>query len=335
MLNAGLGTVEVGASFTLTIPAALSGVGGLAKTGFGTLVLGNSANAYLGSTRVSSGELVLPTGAAITATSDVVVASGATFTVASGAAVSSPVDVSISGAANISGSVAGYAQVESGGLLTGSGNIGGVELAAGGMISPGSGVGTMTAATTAGNTFAGGGFFEFQFRNADIDPLTAGTQGSAGTDWDFLNLAGGALEIAATSGDRFTIYVDSWLGDGSGHGLADNFDPMADYSWKFLEANGGITFTGGSSDVFAVDAERFAAGVFGTANPYTIVAGRGFYVTSLDNSLYLNYGDYAAVPEPSSLLLTSLAAGFWAWRRRRNRRNAGEKTEAVALCSVE
>ncbi|MBL9080920.1 MAG: autotransporter-associated beta strand repeat-containing protein [Planctomycetales bacterium] len=319
-LGAGYGTFEVADGKTLAIPTAVAGVGGFVKAGLGTLSLQNVANNFTGGTRIDAGTLALTGNSQLTATAEVRIAAGATLFVAENAAITSPADVQIAGAAQISGNVAGYANVTTGGVLTGDGRVGGVDIGAGGKVSPGYGIGTLEVATTLGNALHGGGSFEFQFKTADFDVGTPGTQGTPGTHWDYLDLMSGALEITATADNRFTLYVDSWLADGSGHGAAADFDPLGQYSWKFLEANGGISFTSGSSDVFSVDATQFNAGVFGAGNPYTLQPGRGFFVSATPTALYLMYDSYATVPEPSSLLLTSLAAGAWAWRRRRNRR---------------
>ncbi len=57
-LNAGGGTIDLGAGITNTIAAAMSGAGGLTKTGAGRLVLSGS-NTFGGLTAVSAGELAV------------------------------------------------------------------------------------------------------------------------------------------------------------------------------------------------------------------------------------------------------------------------------------
>jgi fibronectin-binding autotransporter adhesin len=57
-LNAGGGTIDLGAGITNTIAAALTGAGGLTKTGAGRLVLSGS-NTFGGLTTVSAGELAV------------------------------------------------------------------------------------------------------------------------------------------------------------------------------------------------------------------------------------------------------------------------------------
>ncbi|UHC20226.1 autotransporter-associated beta strand repeat-containing protein (plasmid) [Methylobacterium currus] len=72
----GGGTVEVDDRQTLTLTGSIAGLGGLAKTGTGTLVLGG-ANGYAGATAVDAGTLIASGGQAIGDTSAVSVALGA------------------------------------------------------------------------------------------------------------------------------------------------------------------------------------------------------------------------------------------------------------------
>lgn len=67
------------ASGTTTISSEVAGSSGIVKTGAGTLVLGNTANAYTGATNVNAGTLQLASGNVIPDSSALTVASGATF----------------------------------------------------------------------------------------------------------------------------------------------------------------------------------------------------------------------------------------------------------------
>ena len=75
-MGAGSNTIETDAG-TMILSGAISGSGGLTKTGNGILALGNSANSYSGSTNVSAGTLQLQAAAALGSTGAVSVASGA------------------------------------------------------------------------------------------------------------------------------------------------------------------------------------------------------------------------------------------------------------------
>jgi fibronectin-binding autotransporter adhesin len=71
--------VQVASGSTATINSQIAGSNGLTKTGTGTLIVGNTANAYTGATVVSAGTLLLGTGNVIPDSSALSVASGATF----------------------------------------------------------------------------------------------------------------------------------------------------------------------------------------------------------------------------------------------------------------
>ncbi|WP_164738362.1 autotransporter-associated beta strand repeat-containing protein [Aquabacter cavernae] len=76
----GGGTFEVDAAETLTLTGVIAGLGNLAKTGTGTLVIGGSTtNTYQGATAVNAGTLIAEGGNAIGDTSAVSVATGATL----------------------------------------------------------------------------------------------------------------------------------------------------------------------------------------------------------------------------------------------------------------
>ncbi|MBA4016277.1 MAG: hypothetical protein C0483_03730 [Pirellula sp.] len=301
--------------------AQLSGVitgstnAGFVKSGGGTLEL-TQINTYDGGTTVAGGTLAILSGGSIKSFGVVSVASGATLDVRSGASIAVGGDVITSGTVLASGAIAAPVTVATGGVLTGAGSVGGVNLQTGGKVSPGEGVGKLTAADGAASTWYGGAEFSFQFKNADTNPGLAGTQGTEGTDWDYLDLGTGALIIGATSIDRITIRIDSFSPLTSMHGAADNFNPALTYQWHILHAGGGITFTSGS-DVFLLNATTDNAGVFGSNNPFTPIGSSQFYVTSTANDLYLNY---SAVPEPSSLILTFIAASSIPLHRIRRRR---------------
>ncbi|MBL9081119.1 MAG: PEP-CTERM sorting domain-containing protein, partial [Planctomycetales bacterium] len=233
-----------------------------------------------------------------------------------GAEVLSGGDVVTSGTVRADGVVNAPVTVENGGLLQGAGTVGAVNLRSGGIVSPGNSVGTLTTTAASTNQWYGGATVYFEFKNADTDPLTAGTQGTAGTDWDYLDLVDGSLTINATSADRITIRIDSWLPNNTGHGQADSFDPSGSYRWLFVRATGGITFTSGT-DVFELETTTPGFGVFGTGNPYTMVPGGNFRIAAIGNELYI---EYDAVPEPSSLALTSLAGAAALSRGNRLRR---------------
>ena len=192
--------------------------------------------------------------------------------------------------------------VGNGATVGGTGTVGALEVASGGAIGPGNSPGQLNVAGNA--TWAGGASYEWEINNF---------LGSAGTNWDFLNIGGG-LNITATSGSKFLIDVVSLLADNS-QGNARNFFPTYNYSIAIATAAGGIT--GFSQDAFQLDTSAFSNPVtFASwANQPTFTPGYFSLGLSADGkSINLNYA--AAIPEPSSTVLTLVGLGVLALRRR-------------------
>jgi fibronectin-binding autotransporter adhesin len=167
----------------------------------------------------------------------------------------------------------GTVSVASSATLAGSGTVAGpVVLASGGILSPGSSPGTITMQSTV--TWGAGAAYNWQ--------LLSGT-GTAGVQWD-LTRVGGALEIASTSSDPFTINL--WTLSGAGpdvNGPASGFDPAQNTSWTIASADGGITN-------FAADKFRVVTsatqGTGGFANPF---GGGTFSIAQAGSDLQLVY----------------------------------------------
>jgi hypothetical protein len=144
---------------------------------------------------------------------------------------------------------------------------------------------------TGAQTWAGGGGYEWQ---------VAAVNGTAGVAWDVLQISG-TLDLAASSGSRFTILVSSVTLDGMFAALPA-FDAGQEHQWLIASASGGIT--GFSEGDFAFDLTGFAhEGVFSVERD--------------GNSLYLNF---SPVPEPSAGILAALGGilcGIGYFRRRR------------------
>ena len=106
--------------------------------------------------------------------------------------------------------------------------------------------------------------------------------------------------------------------------------------WLFASTQSGVTLngtpiTGDINDYFTVDSSQVQPQP-GTPNFYG-----SFYVTMVGNDLYLNY---AAVPEPGSLLLMGIAGlGFggmsWKKRRRKLAQEAAKKAAEEAAAPSE
>lgn len=202
------------------------------------------------------------------------------------------------------------------GVLQGSGTITGSAtdvVTIDGVISPGNSVGTLTV-SGASNIWNAGSSVYFEFK-------TPGTSDSAaGTDWDYLNLTGSTLTLTGP----ITLRIDALQADGVTHAtLASQnpFDPVAgNYHMLFVRTAGVSGFTAGT---FQIQDGVADFGVFGTGNAFTPAAGQ-FWVSLEGNDLYLNY---AAVPEPSGLLMLGVTCCGGVVLRRRRRKVAALESE--------
>ena len=192
------------------------------------------------------------------------------------------------------------------GTLTGTGSItADLTIASGGTVSPGdTAIGTLTSAAGKTVTFAGTGVFNFQVDNV---------VGAPGTNWDYL-LSVGILNLAATGADPFRIKL---TGDASGFLPSSAYDGTS--GWNFVHFDS----VNGTFDPAAFVVEP--TGNFG-------LAPGSFYVSQSGNDLYVNY-QVAAVPEPGSMLLVSIA-GFLAWLQRRWRKKQAEAAIAATAQSA-
>lgn len=175
-----------------------------------------------------------------------------------------------------------------GGLLTGSGTVGALEIQMGGAFSPGNSPGTLNAGNTVWGEY---GFYLWEINNAS-DAAEA-----KGVTYDWLNIAG-TLTLASTWDAPFVILVTS-LDLDDDPGAVSGFDPEQSYSWILATASGGIE--GFDEDIFAIDTTGFS-------NPHSGV----FSISKSGNDLVLNY---SAVPEPAEwgalfgVALLALAVG--------------------------
>jgi hypothetical protein len=175
---------------------------------------------------------------------------------------------------------------------------------------------------TGGTTYwDGGSTIVFEF--IDVDG------GIPGVDWDFLNMSSSVLEISASVSNKITLLIDSFNADNSGHGGGpganyNGFDPLGTYSWLFASTAGlsPDLDTAALQSVFNIVADSPGGGVFGSGNPYSSMGAGQFNIVRNGDDLYLNYGGGTAIPEPSSMLLSGLAAAGFGWRLRRRRRAA-------------
>jgi hypothetical protein len=164
--------------------------------------------------------------------------------------------------------------------LSGSGTVGALSVQSGATVSPGVGLGKLTAGAT---SFLAGGTYKFELQ-------TDGSTGSAGTDWDQLAL--GTLDLSTLTANAFTLKLQTI--NGGANGLLSSWDGSSDHTWLQIATTTGITgFTAGD---FFVDTTGFANAFPGQFT--VVVDGDG---TSLDLV-------YSHIPEPSAFL--SLGMGM-------------------------
>lgn len=195
------------------------------------------------------------------------------------------------------GTVTGHTNISAGGVATGGGNFGSVEISLGGMFSPGNSPGTATL--NGSMTWGAGGLYDFEINNA-----TGTAGGTSGWDLTNLNGAGGFLNITAgtTPGSRFQINIIS--GDADSSFAAANFNSSLSYQWLFMHTTAGIT---------GFDPAKLTLNASDFVNP---TGGGSFSLSQSGNDLYLNFSSNA-VPEPTGLLTGLLCLGLAGMRRRR------------------
>jgi hypothetical protein len=210
-------------------------------------------------------------------------------------------------------------------------------------------VGTFTSGSI---SLAAGSTFTFQFLgglhavNTTTGIVTSGDQAAQlenvmSGSWDLLT-ANTLNLLNADSTHQITLKVVSMSdpsnqgvnpgspGTSTNYGTSLAFDPNGvsgsqAMHWLFATTSGinlnGTPLTGNVNDYFQIDSSQVS-----TAGN-TPLAG-SFYITRVDNDLYLNY---SAVPEPGSLLLLGIAGlGFAAYERRKRRKAAEFSEQATA-----
>ncbi len=331
-----------GGGTTVVNDAISLGTGGFTKIGSGTTTLA-AANSYSGATTISQGRITL-SGAGRLGSGAISVADAHTGTLefavtgtntmanaisGNGALLSSSGVTELNGAVNSTGGLtvntstvrvgssgsvttaatinhggtlevagtAGNVQLNSGGTLKGSGTVSALSIASGGTLAPGNSPGSLTASSA---TWNGGGTYAWEINNF---------LGSAGSNWDFLNVTG-ALAINASYGNKFVIDVISLLASSNTSGAASNFDAFSNYTFAIATAAGGVTGFDASS--FDIRTSQFS----NLMNPAGTSAGGSWNITQNGSSINLNYAAATAIPEPNSAALTLIGLGVVALRRR-------------------
>ena len=189
----------------------------------------------------------------------------------------------------VTGKIAGVV-VGGTGTLSGSGTVGALTVQSGATVSPGVGLGKLTAGPT--SLLAGGAY--------KLELQTDGSTGTAGVNWDQLAV-NGTLDLSALTSTPFTIQLQTLTGGGS-NGLLASWDGSSDHTWFGIATTTNVT-NFASSD-FNIDTTGFA-NVF--PGQFSVVLDADG--TSLDLA-------YSHVPEPSAFLSLGLGmVGLLSLRR--------------------
>jgi fibronectin-binding autotransporter adhesin len=274
-----------GVNASSTYNGVISGLGEVHKVGSGLVTFGGS-NTYSGGTYVDAGTLVFNSAVP---SGEVHVADGATLRSSSGSLYINDLFVN-------NGAVSGTTELQNGAFGKGSGTFEHLVVNNGATFSPGNSPGTITDTTTTWN----GGTYLWE-----INTL-AGDGGLAGQNpgWDLWNT--GLLSVNGS----FVISVNS-LTTGNVAGALANWNPNLEQDWLIATASNGAF---SSLGFLSLDTSPFAAYNALGGGVFSLLSGGG------GNELHLHY---AAVPEPSSLILGGvLAVGFY--RRYRRGRNTSD-----------
>jgi len=228
----GFSVVDVSTGVAATINAAISGTGGLTKTGTGTLSLGG-ANSYAGTTTVSAGQLNLLAGGSI-AGSVVNQASFANAGTVTGAVQN---DGTFTNSGTVTGAVQNNATLTSTGTLAGGLVNNGTATLAGtvgtGIVNNGA-VTFSGAATVSGLQQAAAGTF-----NLAGFGVSLGTLGGSGA----ISLGGGALSVGTGNGNS------SFAGTISGAGSLTKTGTGTLVLTGAASQTGGTTISGGTLQI--------------------------------------------------------------------------------------
>ncbi len=251
------GDTSIGGAGDIVVNGAISGsTFGLNKIGTGTVTLVSANNSYSGNTNVTAGTLLV-----------------------NGSIASSPL-TSVTGP----------------GTIAGTGTVGALLVSNGGVVSPGNGIGRLSAATT---LFQPGGVLKLELGND-------GSSGTAGTNWDQLAVSGFLDNGTLDSNDQFVLKLQT-IASGSTPGALGVFDPNVNHLWSAVVTTTSGFTTSFNSNQFVIDTSSFANGFNGT-----------FSLVQNNNSLDLQY---LAVPEPGTIVSLlggiGMLTGLQRFRRRR------------------
>jgi fibronectin-binding autotransporter adhesin len=181
----------------ISLSGAVSGAGGLIKSAAGNLTLSGN-NTYAGATRITGGNLVLSGSGAINSTSGIML-DGGNLRHNSSVSLTRPVSFGAGG-----------------GTISGNGTIATlVTVGASGVLSPGNSPGVQE--------YAGGLVWD---PDGEYAWETNALSGTAGTNWDVIEVSGSALDLSGLSStDQFILDLTTLGGDNLPGELVGGYDP--------------------------------------------------------------------------------------------------------------
>ena len=272
------GTIKAN-SLTLT-----NGANGTFQMSGGTLAVNTLANDGSGNVQLSGGTLQARNAngnwsaamnVSSTLTIDTADADGTARNNVISGNISGGGTVNVTGAGRLSmnGTVTdgGLMTVQSGSTLGGNGTLADVQISADAMLAAGNSIDTLTMENL---------LLEV---DSHIEVEINATTGTAGVDWDWINVIGETTLNGISDSSFIIIDVVNY------GGLPGTEAPLDSLSWIFLTSAGGIT--GFDADAFVVTTDGLSGWTNGT-----------WSVSQIGDSLQVNY----AVPEPVSLVLVAL-----------------------------
>ena len=289
-IDLGANTLSVGsANISTTFSGKISGSGGLTKLGAGALDLSGSSS-YAGATVISAGRLTVASAGSLNGTSGITL-NGGDFKYNS-ATTLTPL-ITFAGA---------------GGTLSGTGTIGSaLTVGTNAILSPGNSPGTQAFAS--GLAWNPGGTYVWELNSLS---------GTAGTNWDLLNVSGGTFDISALSAaSKFNLNLVTLTGSNTAGPLDSGYVAGSTYEFlitSFATLGSGTNTFGANSDLTSL----FNISLAGWQGTQPSLSDISVKVNNAGTGIQL-----VIVPEPGTIVFAGIGiamTGWSLWKRRRDSR---------------